>query len=350
MFKSKTVFILGAGASREVGLPLGADLAARISRKLDIKYDGFNHPIGDGDTELFDAVVSPARTEAQTYQKAGWVIRDGILLADSIDDFLETHQENKYIITYGKAAIAKCILEAERTSSLALIGDPPNLQIDYAEIEKSWFVKLMRMLGREITKKNVGRIFDNISFVNFNYDRCIEHFLFNAIQRRYDLSPGAADEMFFEFSKKRIFHPYGSLGSLRVPTNPTGLPFGTKDWVDYLALARGLTTYSEQIEEGEHLSAMREEIQNAKVFVFLGMQYHEQNMKLLAPVGGATPRTAIGTVSGISGLDQKIVASRILGLLAEHHRTSAQASGYLRLEDMSCAALFDQYARTLPSL
>jgi DNA-binding HxlR family transcriptional regulator len=35
MLKSKTVFVLGAGASKEVGLPVGSELKSTIAAKLD---------------------------------------------------------------------------------------------------------------------------------------------------------------------------------------------------------------------------------------------------------------------------------------------------------------------------
>jgi hypothetical protein len=37
MFKRRTLFVVGAGASYEFGLPLGPALAATIAKKADIK-------------------------------------------------------------------------------------------------------------------------------------------------------------------------------------------------------------------------------------------------------------------------------------------------------------------------
>jgi hypothetical protein len=39
MFVSDTVFVLGARASHEVGLPVGSQLAEIISKKMDIRYE-----------------------------------------------------------------------------------------------------------------------------------------------------------------------------------------------------------------------------------------------------------------------------------------------------------------------
>jgi hypothetical protein len=52
MFKSKTVFIVGAGASQEAGLPTGAQLKDAIAKKLNITYkvgiDPTSPDTGDG--------------------------------------------------------------------------------------------------------------------------------------------------------------------------------------------------------------------------------------------------------------------------------------------------------------
>ena len=70
MIKSKTVFVIGAGASKEVGFPLGAELRHIISSKLNFGADGSS---GDRDifkyfqmqrgkfNEYFEAAAAPRR-------------------------------------------------------------------------------------------------------------------------------------------------------------------------------------------------------------------------------------------------------------------------------------------------
>jgi hypothetical protein len=52
MFKRNTLFVVGAGASAELDLPLGGALAKRISQKLDIRFEHGNQQIGKGDLPL----------------------------------------------------------------------------------------------------------------------------------------------------------------------------------------------------------------------------------------------------------------------------------------------------------
>lgn len=83
---------MGAGSSAEVGLPVGTKLAETIGKKLDIRFGHRMEQIGEGDLHLYESVTrqhsSPGR-DPREFQLAGWRIRDGIRLAQSIDDFLD---------------------------------------------------------------------------------------------------------------------------------------------------------------------------------------------------------------------------------------------------------------------
>jgi hypothetical protein len=116
MFHSKTVIVVGAGASSEVGLPIGTGLAKRIAELLDVRFDDFGSRCISGDGALFHQ-LSRGR-DGRELQQAAWLIRDGVGLANSIDDFLERHQSNALALLYGKAAIVRAVLEAERRSKI----------------------------------------------------------------------------------------------------------------------------------------------------------------------------------------------------------------------------------------
>jgi hypothetical protein len=119
MFKRRTLFVVGAGASVEFGLPSGRELAARISKKVDIRYDSFeNRHVGVGDVQMFMQLTKQRRENVQEFQRAGWLVPDGIELARSIDDVLDLHKNKPFAVAYGKATIVNCILEAERASTL----------------------------------------------------------------------------------------------------------------------------------------------------------------------------------------------------------------------------------------
>ena len=52
MLPFKTVFILGAGASKEVGLPTGSELKKLIAKNLDIEFDTLGRFTGKGNRTI----------------------------------------------------------------------------------------------------------------------------------------------------------------------------------------------------------------------------------------------------------------------------------------------------------
>jgi hypothetical protein len=327
MFNRRTLFVCGAGTSFEAGLPLGVGLAKTIATKMDVRFSSAGYqPVGTGDFDLYDDIKQRLPNQQNEYQRAAWLIRDGLGFAQSIDDFLDQHRSNAHANTYGKAAIVKSVLEAERESKLHF---DPNEREKFKgnELSDTWFVKFMYMLGRGIPKENVRRIFDNVSFIVFNYDRCIEYFLFHALQRLYNIGDNEAAAIMDDLS---IIHPYGSIGSLR------DVPFGTTR-ADYVALAKSIKTYTEQADEETVLSRIRELIAGAESIVFLGFAYHSQNMKMLRSTG-ENPKVAYGTTFGMSGPDadevRKSIALTLKPLL-------------INLDGVKCAGLFDTYAKSL---
>jgi hypothetical protein len=229
MLKQNSVFVVGAGASKEFGLPVGAELAIKISEKLDIVFDRYGRSIVSGDKDLFDNVTKSHGQELSQYQKAAWLIRDGIILAHSIDDFLDVHRHNERVVNYGKAAIAQCVLEAERASRLFFDRYAEQLQpgsptINFRNCADTWLVGLMKLLVRGTPHAERARIFDRCTFVIFNYDRCVEHFFIQALQRSYDIT---SDEAIDILARAKIYHPYGLAGELGDATTTGGMvPFG----------------------------------------------------------------------------------------------------------------------------
>jgi len=105
--------------------------------------------------------------------------------AVTIDDFLDLHRDNSNVNLFGKAAIVKTILEAERASKLAFEKVDGRDVFKPEKLANTWFLKFMHMLSRSVP--NAREIFANVAFVIFNYDRCVEHFLYNALQTKVEI-------------------------------------------------------------------------------------------------------------------------------------------------------------------
>jgi hypothetical protein len=86
---------------------------------------------------------------------------------------------------------------------------------------------------------------------------------------------------------------------------------------------------------------MRNLMRSAETLVFLGFAFHPQNLELIAPKG----KTAIGrvyaTATGISVPDCQAIRNDIVEMLDKDILVELRA-------DLTCAALFGEYRRTLP--
>ena len=65
MSKKSLVLVVGAGASKEVNLPVGAELKNKIAEKLDIRFDDWGSKITNGEQLIAQAFYELA---AQTTQ------------------------------------------------------------------------------------------------------------------------------------------------------------------------------------------------------------------------------------------------------------------------------------------
>jgi hypothetical protein len=329
MFKRKTLFIVGAGASAEVDFPVGTQLAQQIGAKMDIRFERGFDPIGTGDHDLYSHIVHARRQDADQLQNAAWRIRDGIPFAQSIDDFLDQHRNDAYVNLYGKVAIVQAIVEAERASKLYFNPLEGAETFDADKLADTWFVKFMYMLSRGVPRERIAHIFENVSFVVFNYDRCIEHFLIHALKRAYSIRHEDAAAI---VGNLHIIHPYGDVGDLRK------VPFGATR-INCVALSERIKTYTEQAAVAEVTSAIQEEIEQAECVVFLGFAYHSQNIQMIR-VSKRSDKVIYGTAFGMSEADVSVVTGLIDRALS--------SPGPFHIENkLKCAELFNFYARSL---
>ena len=140
----------------------------------------------------------------------------------------------------------------------------------------------MQFLYNGIRKDAINELFDNISLIIFNYDRCVEHLIYHAIQNYYAIDANRAAVL---MQSLEIFHPYGVVGRLPFQSAKDAVPFGSgaNQPKKLLSLASQIKTYSERIEEESAVAGIRQIVQNAEIIVFLGFAFHGQNMDLIQP-------------------------------------------------------------------
>jgi hypothetical protein len=336
---SKTVFVLGAGASHEVGLPIGSELKLRIGKKLTFTVE-FGMDLKGADQVFFSCLRRDTGPNINAYLAACRSINQGIELGESIDDFIDTHRHDKFVAECGKLAIARTILEAERSCSLFYERKHIDDTIPFAGLKNTWYTGFFQLLISGVIRSNVEKLFTNVTIISFNYDRCLEHFLAHAVAAHYQMQAAEASAL---VQKLTIHRPYGSVGTY---FGSSPVEFGLKGMPPLHQITKTIRTYTEQVESEKELAAIRDAIREAATVVFLGTQFHRNNMALLSEGSeNLDPKRIFATRKGISNDDLAVVSRRILKLYR-----SGQPSPQDRMEYHyadTCNELFSQYRMLL---
>ena len=339
---SKTVYIIGAGASKEVGLPVGSELKDIISGLLNFDFDWQKQTKGDRD--IFQSLADYERNNQKFngnmnfYTEEAHHIRDSLPLAISIDNFIHSHKDNETIELCGKLAIVKSILQAERKSKLFISKDNQNL--NFKNLLGTWYISFFQSITEGCTKEDLPDRFKKISLIIFNYDRCVEHFLFYALKHYYKLNDYEARDIILNLT---ICHPYGDVGGFSWRDDIGCLPFGYEaDYRQLLEMSKRIKTFTEGVnEESKEFQTIQEVMSTSTRLVFLGFAFHKLNMKLLKPIDNKSLKrrmTCYGSTLGISSDDKDVIGRDIQNMfpycnMARH------------LFPENCANLFQRYWR-----
>jgi hypothetical protein len=341
--------VVGAGASKEVGLPVGGELRGSIAEALDIRYeDGYHRSSGDrGIDEAFRDIAretDSARPNINPYLEAAWRIRDAMPQAISIDNFIDSHRSDERIAICGKLAIARCILAAEASSRLFVSRRNASSRLNFANVEQTWFNAFFQLLTENSQESEVDGRLERVAIITFNYDRCIEHYLHAGLQNYYRMTPERARDALRHL---QIFHPYGSVGLLPWQQGQGAIEFGADLGGRRLReSAQGLRTFTEGIDPARSdINEIRTTLREADRVAFLGFAFHRLNLALLFPRsadGEPTPgRPAFATGLGISKPDSLQIAQELANL-----RVVLPDNLHLRT-DLTCGQLFKEYSRSL---
>lgn len=344
---NKNIFVIGAGASGEANLPTGNELKNKIVDLLDIGFN-FSTQIR-GDRLIVDA-LRELDHDINLYLDEARHIRDALPQAISIDNFIDSQRGNEELAICGKLAIVRSILEAEEQSSMfykAFIPGEPNNNFDFKAIEDTWYNSFFQILTENCVKGDLEERFKSVVLIVFNYDRCIEFFLYEALQNYYRIDGKEAAEL---ISNLTIYHPYGSVGSLPWQQADEIIGFGVKPVGLLLKeLAVKIKTFTEGTDpSSSEIIAIRQHMANAQKLVFLGFAFHKLNMELISPDVEVTNKSpqVYATAYGVSKSDQNIIKNQIKGMyrrkiLATLPEMNIQMSG------IDCNSFFKEYWRSL---
>ncbi len=233
----RTVFVLGAGASKPYGFPLGEELKTTIIGRLTdhncittLVTNGFRETLVRDFAEALTGTYSP-----------------------TIDIFLE--KKGKFR-TLGAYMIAYVLFPCENHRLLF----PQN----------NWYAQMYNILGFERDFPDTSRI----SFVTFNYERSLEHFLAKNVL--YNCPDDKMDVAESKLENLSIIHAHGSLG--RYPDVPFGKGLDTKL---VGPAAEGIRIVSDRLEDSSDFNAAKQSVLSADNIVFIGFGYDPVTMKKL---------------------------------------------------------------------
>lgn len=294
MFREKTVLVLGAGASHPYGYPTGQGLIR----------------------ELLDN--SETQDLADTRQQAGYdndklaKFKDALEKAAfwSIDAFLEHRADDFGGI--GKFLLAQRLLKKENPA-LFYRDNGTNWQND------NWYP----MLVNAIAPTPAALSQNQLTVVNFNYDRSIKAYLFTAIKQRFNWPDSQTADALESIP---FIHVHGNLGPL--PWQKGGNPdssYGEGLTLDRIERAtKDIKIIHEANSSTAEFVAAQKALQEAKYIFFLGFGYHKANMERLGmpvkPVGNTNSMG--GTGFGLTSAERNQLIRRNPGFYfgAESHK------------------------------
>jgi hypothetical protein len=347
--QTEMLFVVGAGASAEAGLPCGRPFRNVISTLLNMEFEDFR--MQSGDKLIWDALKQHANQVGERsmdpYFAAARRISGAMSQALSIDTFIDNNAGDQPIELCGKLAIVRAILAAEASSSMIGLRAPHSGGM-FASLEATWYPALWRLLVHRCTSKaDFAKRLESIAMIVFNYDRCIEHYLFHSLQGYFACSEAEAAKI---LTHLRVYHPYGTVGRLPWQGSPY-VAFGADAHSSHLlAYASGIKTFTERIDaESSEIVGVRQAIFNAKRIVFLGFGFDENNMALLTPTSRMHPQTDhtdyFATAHGLSASNCSAVVHQLRTL--KRHGGIFEPKYFRVNNDLKAGGLFDEYWKSL---
>ncbi|PCJ71261.1 MAG: hypothetical protein COA62_01215 [Rhodobiaceae bacterium] len=351
MLKSKTTIVLGAGASVDLNLPTGEELKETIARLLKFKFEAYNSVV-TGSPLIASTIQLMTRKEPELGDanhafRIAREISGAMPQAISIDNYVDQRDDEVLIRHVAKLAIIEAIVSAEKQSKLFVSSYVHPREIDFSSLTKTWHSRFFQLLSEGVKKSRVDSIFDHLTFVVFNYDRCLEQFLFQSLQNYYRLDSQVAFEI---VEKAKIFHPYGIAGQFAPQgvrltqtksQSSNSLDFGGElESENLLTLSSEIKTFTEQIEEEETLTEIRESLRLSDQILFLGFGFHSQNVELISSGAPSKRPTILATTLGISLPNTTIIEQQ---LFQKFYKNTGLSNDVTTIAQ-SCRQLLDTFS------
>ncbi len=342
MIRTRTTFVVGAGASCELELPSNEELLNRIGQSFDFSRFGSGVQVKDSVllAQYLQKITERLGKADADIHAAADRIRTASKLTRSIDSLLDQHDTDPLITAAGKLAIVHFICQAEAKSILRLQsrikGDLP------IQGSETWLYQLGQLVTTGVSRSKVEQCLDNLAIICFNYDRSIEHFLPHAMVMAFGV--GLEEAQGIVASRLRIIHPHGTVG--RLPWQRGEAPaceWGTEQPDNVHELAGMIRTSNEISHNREVVAGIRGMVANSKRLVFLGFGFHPQNLDLLVDARLAHVPEVAATVHGLSPINRIAVSAML------RRKLGAERDEPRLIEEIRCTELMRDYSLMLES-
>ncbi len=283
MITRPTVLVLGAGASHELGLPLGPELLIQVTNNIAPHLQGtMKYP--------FLKILEGAGCSPQHLKRFHQALSGTSLRA--IDQLLAKRTSFNGV---GRAAIAATLLELEERTTLLT-----------RPTRRRWCDLLFDHMteGREDFEDN------ELSVITFNYDRTFEHFMFESLRNLY---PGGAAGARRRLATIQIVHLHGRLGGYPPLTKGRGVPFGATLSKEVITRARkGIKIVPDEddndgpMRDDKDFDQAYELLQETEQVIFLGFGFDAKNVRRLALAEFLpSDATVYATTKGLRSVDRQ---------------------------------------------
>ena len=305
MLEKNITLIVGAGASADLGLPVGEALKFEISKWLYHQLDKLDRNLMP---PAFEKIFAESSGQSQIYGKLKF-IAENVKRAASIDNFLDNNRTDEELVKIGKLAIASIISMRE---DLCPISETELRHKSWEDDGNYFLSRFLRMVVSGHTADNVAQSLSKIRFIIFNYDRCVERYIDLWLSNNFGVSFNELIKTHIEF-----VHVYGELGNyfdmnrFSLRTNPVGKhptvharsTLMQNEQIEMPPVATRLKIFTEQENS---ITAMQIDncIATTDVLVFLGFAFEPQNMKLLSLKNANPISSVFATAYGVSKSDR----------------------------------------------
>ncbi len=286
MLKHGTTFVVGAGLSGELGLPMGASLGGKIANLID------RH--GKGQQDVLNTLYrNKSAAQVDEIDNAVNRLSSALPAHASIDNLLERLAGFPGLEQCAKVGIVSAILMAESEAGITVGNDthvifPTMTSFDIKGIGPS-YREMFHLITSGVHVAALGDAFARLCFVTFNYDRMLEGIFHALVRAAYGLTRVAATEV---IGKATFLHAYGSVGNIsQSEVVPIANPLSK---TDLNAAAQRIKTFSESRNSGSDLE-IKDVIAKSSQLIFLGCAFHQQNIDLLRPTTSFDQRPIWGT-------------------------------------------------------